>query len=105
MLSIPVTCDVTTNAVLKSGPVLWQLDATGNSAANTFEPGEPVEGFRTTVAGSLPIVGRIGVDLHTTLTTTEAVTDSSKMQANSISLSGQTLTAGVEDAFRKNRRH
>lgn len=105
VLSIAVSRDVSTNGPVKPGPVLWQLDATGTSTADTFNLGERIEGFRTTVPQSTPIVGRIAVELSTTLTTAEAGTDTASLQPNSMSLSGQILTNSVTKAFRKNRCH
>jgi hypothetical protein len=105
VLSIAVTRDVSTNGPFKPGPVLWQLDATGSSTADTFHLAEPTEGFRTTVPESTLIVGRIGVELRTTLTTAEAGTDTADLQVNSMSLSGQMLSDSVAKAFRKNRCH
>jgi hypothetical protein len=103
VLSIAVTRNVTTNAVFKAGPVLWQIDAIGASTVATFEPGKPIAGFRVVVAPSLPITGRIGVDFRTTLTTTGAGTDTLAVPAGSTTLAGQVLDAQTERRVIKDR--
>lgn len=101
--SITLTRDVSSNAVAKPGPVLWQIQASGKSTLATFEPNKPIEGFHTVAAGSLPITGRIDVDVRTTSGTFDSGTDTSNVPADSILLSGQVLDNKLEQLVIKNR--
>jgi len=105
VVSIALTRDVGTDAGFKAGPVLWRLEATSTSTVATFEPGKPLEGFKTLVPPSLPISGSIVVQLHTTSTTTEAGIDTVAEAADSTTLAGQILDTHLERLVIKNRCH
>ena len=100
---ITLTRDVSPNAVFKPGPVLWQIEATGKSTVATFAPNKPLAGFHTVAADSLPITGRIVVDVRTTSGTFDSGTDTTNVPADSILLSGQVLDSKLEQLVIKNR--
>jgi hypothetical protein len=103
VVSIALARDVSTKPGFKAGPALWQLEATSASTVATFEPGKPVEGFKTLVAASPPISGVIVVQLRTTSTTAEAGIDTVAEAADSTTLAGQVLDAHLARLVIKNR--